>query len=296
MDLTDAQNKLEKEINDLNNIIYTQIEREKKMATAGSIDQKSQVAISKLDAINTLVNEYNKKGAEILVRKESGEFKNYTPEYVSQLVEQEKQNHLKNYLPKVEEFLKDVLGWLSLSLQQKEEVRFPYRNSKDVNKAQLGEMKSVRAQSFVNAAKEDSNLIANELFTALRSNDDDYFNSLVNFILMNEPRNEIDKSDLLRDKPHQVKLFETVRNVYKEFAGKNNLQLLDVAIITLTTVATEANSFLAAIKGGEIFYLPKRMAEKMDQNEVARNVEMVNSSVPYWGTKLESLDYVFQIV
>jgi len=287
---------LENELENFNKLYFQTTEREKKMATAGSIEQKSQVATSKLDAINTLVNEYNKRGAEILVRKESGDFKNYTPEYVQQLVEQEKQNHLANYLPKVEEFLKDVLGWLSLSLQQKEEIRFPYRNSKDVNKAQLGEMKSIRAQNFVNAAKEDSSLITNELFNALRSNDDDYFNSLVNFILMSEPRNEIDKSDLLKDKPNQVKLFEMVRNVFKEFAGKNNLQLLDVAIITLTTVATESNSFLAAIKGGEIFYLPKRMAEKMDQNEVSRNLELVNASMPYWGTKLDSLDYVFQIV
>jgi len=287
---------LENELENFNKLYFQTTERDKKMATAGSIEQKSQVATSKLDAINTLVNEYNKRGAEILVRKESGDFKNYTPEYVQQLVEQEKQNHLANYLPKVEEFLKDVLGWLSLSLQQKEEIRFPYRNSKDVNKAQLGEMKSIRAQNFVNAAKEDSSLITNELFNALRSNDDDYFNSLVNFILMSEPRNEIDKSDLLKDKPNQVKLFEMVRNVFKEFAGKNNLQLLDVAIITLTTVATESNSFLAAIKGGEIFYLPKRMAEKMDQNEVSRNLELVNASMPYWGTKLDSLDYVFQIV
>ena len=287
---------LENELENFNKLYFQTTEREKKMVQTGSIEQKSQVATSKLDAINTLVNEYNKRGAEILVRKESGDFKNYTPEYVQQLVEQEKQNHLANYLPKVEEFLKDVLGWLSLSLQQKEEIRFPYRNSKDVNKAQLGEMKSIRAQNFVNAAKEDSSLITNELFNALRSNDDDYFNSLVNFILMSEPRNEIDKSDLLKDKPNQVKLFEMVRNVFKEFAGKNNLQLLDVAIITLTTVATESNSFLAAIKGGEIFYLPKRMAEKMDQNEVSRNLELVNASMPYWGTKLDSLDYVFQIV
>jgi len=286
----------ENELENFNKLYFQTTEREKKMVQTGSIEQKSQVAISKLDAINTLVNEYNKRGAEILVRKESGDFKNYTPEYVQQLVEQEKQNHLANYLPKVEEFLKDVLGWLSLSLQQKEEIRFPYRNSKDVNKAQLGEMKSIRAQNFVNAAKEDSSLITNELFNALRSNDDDYFNSLVNFILMSEPRNEIDKSDLLKDKPNQVKLFEMVRNVFKEFASKNNLQLLDVAIITLTTVATESNSFLAAIKGGEIFYLPKRMAEKMDQNEVSRNLELVNASMPYWGTKLDSLDYVFQIV
>lgn len=286
----------ENELENFNKLYFQTTEREKKMATAGSIEQKSQVAISKLDAINTLINEYNKKGAEILVKKESGEFKNYTSDYVQQLVEQEKQNHLATYLPKVEEFLKDVLGWLSLSLQQKEEIRFPYRSSKDVNKAQLGEMKSVRAQNFINAAKEETSLITNELFNAMRSNDDDYFNSLVNFVLMSEPRDEIGKSDLLKDKPHQSKLFEMVRNVYKEFAGKNNLQLLDVAIITLTTVATEANSFLAAIKGGEIFYLPKRMAEKMDQNEVARNIEMVNASMPYWGTKLDSLDYVFQIV
>ncbi|HCY77737.1 MAG TPA: hypothetical protein DHV28_17640 [Ignavibacteriales bacterium] len=297
MTQTDIIKNFENELENFKQLFHKQYEREKTMALAGSIEQISQVSISKLDEINKLINEYNQKSAEILVRKDSGEFQNYNPSYVQELVKKESEAHLAKYQTKIEELLKDSLGWLSIALNKKESIRFPLRSSVgEFQKAQLGEMKALRAQNFVNAADNNLNLIVNELFTALRSNDDDYLNSLINFILMNEPQDPKEKSDLLADRPGQVELYEKVRNVYKEFAQKNNLTILDVAIITLTAVSTEINSFLAAVKGGSIYFMPQRMAEKMDQNEVARNIEMVNSSMPYWGTKLESLNFVHQIV
>lgn len=295
MELKDNFKTFEMELEELNKIIYKQNEREKKMAQVGSIEQISQVSRNKLDEINNLINEYLQRSAEILVRKDSGEFKPYTPEYVQNLVKQETEAHLAKYETKVDAFLKDSLSWLSIGLNKKEEIRFPFRTSTDFQKAQLGEMKSMRAQTFLNSV-ENPNIILSELLSAYRSNDEDYFNSLVNYILMEEPEDEKEKFDLLEDRPERVKLYTDVRKLYKDFADKNNLTVLDIAVQTLLVVSTEATQFLAAIKDKSIYFMPKRMAEKMDQNEVARNIEAVNGSTPYWETKLESLKFVHQIV
>lgn len=295
MEFKDKVKTFEMELEEINKNIFKQTEREKKMAQAGSIEQLSQVSRNKLDEINALINEYNQRAAEILVRKDSGEFKNFVPEHVQNLVKQETEAHLAKYETKVDALLKDSLGWLSIGLNKKEEIRFPFRKSTDFQKAQLGEMKSMRAQTFVNSVKNE-NIILNELLMAYRSNDNDYLNSLVNYILIEEPENEKEKFDLLEARPERVKLYADVRKLYKDFAEKNNLNILDIAVQTLLVVATETNQFLTAIKDKSIYFMPKRMAAKMDQNEVARNIEAVNGSSPYWETKLESLIFAHQIV
>lgn len=265
------------------------------MPQPGTIEQISQVSNSKLDEINTLINSYNQEAAEILMRKESGEYKNFTPEYVQELVKQASESHLAKYKTKIEALLKDSLDWLEIAIQKKESIRFPFRNNSDFQKAQLSEMKSLRAQSFVNSVKNE-NIILNELVMALRSNDTDYFNSLVNYILIDEPETEIGKSDLLSSQPGRVKLFADVRKVYKDFSDKNNLVVLDIAIQTLLIVSTETNQFLAAVNDNSVYFMPQRMVSKMDQNEVARHIEAVNGSLPYYETKLENLNFVHSLV
>lgn len=292
-DLKNLKKDIEQSLEQINKYFYQQDKEKSKMANVGSIQQKSEVATKQLSEINSLINDFNQAGAKILIR-ESGETKMYTPEYVQNLQKQETENHLKNFRPKVEQLLNDALSWLKLSINQKDEIRFPFRYSSDANKATLGELRSMRAQNFVSSAK-DPKILMSEVLLAYRS-DADYFNSLVNAILMAEPVTDLEKSDLLKDNPNQAKLFADVRGIYKEFADVNNLTVLDVAITTFLTIATEATSFLNAIKARNIYFMPQRMAEKMDQNEVARNVEIINSSMPYWGTKLEGLNFVHQIV
>jgi len=295
MNLTDNK-KFESELETLNKLYLTLIESDKLMAQTGSIQQKSEVAIKEHQKINDVINSFNQRSAEILGMKASDEMKNYTDDYSQKLVKQYSDEHLSKYRPEAETILKDALSWLNLSLNQKEEIRFPLRTSTDSNKAQLGEMKSLRAQNFLNAANNNPELILNELFNSLRSNDSDYFNSLVNLILIQEPRDEAKKSALFSDKPELENLFAKAKTVYRDFADKNNIPILDIAIVTLTTIATEANSFLASMNDNNLYYMPQRMVEKMDQNEVARNLDVVNSSAPYWGTKLDALTYVHQIV
>lgn len=296
MTQTDIIKNFEKQLEDVKQLFHKQSEREKTMTQPGSVAQLNQAASKNLGEINSLINNYNDEAAVILTRKDRGEFKNYTPEYVQELVKKETEGHLAKFQSLAEPFLKDSLEWLSVALRKKENLRFPLRSSVgDLQKAQLGEMKSLRAQSFVNSTK-NPNMILNELFTALRSNDDDYFNSLVNYVLMDEPETEIEKSDLLSTQPERVKLFADVRKLYKDFSAKNELDLLDVAIQTLLVISTEATQFLAAIKGGQMYFVPQRMAKKMNQDEVARNIEAVNGSMPYWETKLENLNFVHQIV
>lgn len=279
------------------NIIFNQInEREKTMVQTGSIEQKSQVSVRMLEDITNLINNFNQAGAALLARPNDGSYQNYKPEYVQQLVKDETEKHLNNFLPKAEKSLKDAMDWLKLSIKQKEEIRFPLRAAVDTNKAQLGEMKSMRAQNFVSAANFDLNILMNELFTALRSGDTDYFNSLVNCILMTEPRDPLAKSDLLSSKPERNELYAKTRNVYNEFAANNSIGLLDLAATNFTTAANEANQLVMAIKAGNVYFLPKRTLDRMDQNEVSKNIDLVNASVPFYETKLDGLNFVHQLV
>lgn len=248
-----------------------------------SIKKAIEKAQTKARELMTMILDFNEKSSELtLIKVGEAKYSHFTPQRIEEIFAEEKEKHLTIYKNLVDKFQKEVSGLLSEILLMRESFRFPLRTSKDMQEAQLGELKKMSAQSYF-GSKKSVDSIRLEILQSYRLDDFDYFNSLIDLLL-------------LQDDPESRDIVEEIKNIYKQFAEKNGIGVFEDVISSLIQTSNDSNQFYKSIEGQHLYFFTKDMSIKLGDESYPKYRDGIISSSQYWETQLGELKYIHQIV
>jgi len=217
----------------------------------------------------SLRRDYREK--QLNAMKPKPEWKNYSEQYIRELIKKEVGKLAELQLEEAGNFQKSVERYYRDTVNKINQVRYPLISQTDTDKLILLELIRQRAFNFLSLTNDNSR-IETELRTAMNT-DENYFSSLIDLIKAKKPT-ELSENE--------IEFYKRVEKLERDFEQIKDIAALKKQRDSFSELVTEANRYIQALRDGKIDYYTKSEVESLKQEEVNNNYDFITQSMSYW--------------